>query len=45
MLADHAGIDYSHLAHLELGHREAGLLTLEKIAAALGTPVWELLKP
>jgi hypothetical protein len=44
MLADHAGIDHSHLALLELGQKEAGLLILQKIADALGVQAWELLK-
>lgn len=44
MLADHAQIEYAHLARLELGQREAGLLILEKIANALGIPVAELFK-
>jgi transcriptional regulator with XRE-family HTH domain len=44
MLADHAGIENAHLARLELGQREAGLLILQKIADALEVPVWELLK-
>jgi transcriptional regulator with XRE-family HTH domain len=44
MLADHAQIEYAHLAGLELGQKEAGLLILQKIAAALEVEVWELLK-
>jgi transcriptional regulator with XRE-family HTH domain len=44
MLADHANIDHSHLALLELGHKEPGVLILQKIADALEVPVWELLK-
>ena len=44
MLADHAGIEPAHLARLELGQREAGLLILQKIADALEVPVWELLR-
>jgi len=44
MLADHAQIEYAHLARLELGQREAGLLILEKIANALEVPTAELLK-
>ena len=44
MLADHAQIEYAHLARLELGQKEAGLLILQKIANALEIPVWELLK-
>ena len=44
MLADHAGIDHSHLALLELGQKETGLLILQKISEALEVPVWELLK-
>ena len=44
MLADHAQIEYAHLARLELGQREAGLVILEKIAVALEVPTAELLK-
>lgn len=44
MLADHAQIEYAHLARLELGQREAGLVILEKIATALEVPVAEMLK-
>ena len=44
MLADHAQIEYAHLARLELGQKEAGLLILQKIADALEVPVWELLR-
>lgn len=44
MLADHAQIEYSHLARLELGQKEAGLFILQKIADALGIQPWELLK-
>jgi transcriptional regulator with XRE-family HTH domain len=44
MLADHAQIEYAHLARLELGQKEAGLLILQKIADALEVQVWELLR-
>jgi len=44
VLADHAGIERAHLARLEAGEREAGLLILERIAEALGIDVWELLR-
>jgi hypothetical protein len=44
MLADHASIDHSHLALLELGQKEAGLLILKKIADALEVQAWELLR-
>lgn len=44
MLADHAQIDHVHLARLELGQKEPGVLILQKIADALEVPVWELLK-
>lgn len=44
MLADHSGIEYAHLARLELGQKEAGLLILQKIADALEVQVWELLR-
>jgi putative transcriptional regulator len=44
ILADHAQIERSHLARLEEGKREAGLMMLEKIAEALETSLSELLK-
>jgi len=44
LLADHAQIERSHLARLEDGKREAGLMMLEKIAEALETSLSELLK-
>ena len=44
MLADHAQIERAHLARLEEGKREAGLLILEKIATALGVKTAELLR-
>jgi putative transcriptional regulator len=43
VLADHAEIERAHLARLEAGDREAGLLILERIADALGVPVARLL--
>jgi transcriptional regulator with XRE-family HTH domain len=43
MLADHAGIEQAHLARLENGLVEPGVLILEKIAQALGVQVRELL--
>ena len=43
MLADHAQVERSHLARLELGEREAGLLMLEKIALALECKVCDLI--
>jgi transcriptional regulator with XRE-family HTH domain len=42
MLADHAQIEQAHLARLELGRAEAGLLMLEKIAGALEVDVEKL---
>lgn len=44
ILADHAGIERAHLARLEEGKREAGLMMLEKIATALDVSLSELLK-
>jgi transcriptional regulator with XRE-family HTH domain len=44
MLADHADIEQAHLARIELGQVEPGVIVLEKIARALEVPVWELLK-
>ncbi|MEZ2346873.1 helix-turn-helix domain-containing protein [Terriglobus sp. RCC_193] len=43
LLADHAQIERSHLARLELGEREAGLFMLEKIANALSVKVGALI--
>lgn len=43
-MSDHAQIERSHLARLEEGKREAGIMILEKIAEALEVPVWELLR-
>jgi len=44
ILADHAGIERSHLARLEAGKREAGLLMLEKISEALEVAAADLLR-
>ena len=44
LLADHAQIERSHVARLEEGKREAGLMMLEKIAEALEVTLSELLK-
>jgi transcriptional regulator with XRE-family HTH domain len=44
ILADHAQIERSHLARVEEGIREPGIMILERIADALEVPVWELLK-
>jgi transcriptional regulator with XRE-family HTH domain len=44
ILADHAQIERAHLARLEEGRREAGLMMLKKISNALGVSLSELLK-
>lgn len=44
MLADHSGIEQAHLARIETGQVEPGVILLQKIAEALEVPVWELLK-
>lgn len=44
MLADHAQIEQAHLARLELGQVEPGVLVLERIAGALGVETFELLR-
>jgi len=44
MLADHADIEQAHLARIESGLVEPGILVLEKIATALGVSLLELLK-
>lgn len=45
LLADHAQIERSHVARLEEGKREAGLMMLEKIAQALDVRLRELVDP
>jgi transcriptional regulator with XRE-family HTH domain len=42
MLADHAGIEQAHLARLENGQVEPGIVILEKLAAALEVRVRDL---
>jgi transcriptional regulator with XRE-family HTH domain len=44
LLADHAQVERSHLARLEEARREAGLRVLDRIAAALGVEIDELVK-
>ena len=44
MLADHAQIEQAHLARLELGQIEPGVLVLERIAGALEVETFELLR-
>jgi transcriptional regulator with XRE-family HTH domain len=44
MLADHAQIEQAHLARLETGKIEPGVLVLERLAGALEVAVWELLR-
>ena len=44
MLADHAGIEQAHLARLETGQVEAGVLILEKIAEALEVDIARLFR-
>jgi transcriptional regulator with XRE-family HTH domain len=36
MLADHSEIAREHLSELENGHKEIGVRSLERVAAALG---------
>ena len=43
-LAAHAETSKNHISVLERGEREIGLLTLERIAIALGTTPSDLLK-
>ena len=42
MLADHAQIEQAHLARLENGQIEPGVIVLGRIAAALGVELFEL---
>jgi transcriptional regulator with XRE-family HTH domain len=44
MLADHAGIEQAHLARMESGLVEPGVIILEKIANALDIEPSELLR-
>lgn len=43
-LAAHAELSKTHICELELGKREIGLVTLERIAVALDTQPSELLQ-
>lgn len=43
-LADASGIDRSHLGRIERGERNLTVLNLKKIANALESQVWQLLK-
>ena len=43
-LAANAGVSKTHLSDLELGRREICLLTLERLANALGLPPADLLR-
>jgi predicted transcriptional regulator len=42
MLADHAGIEQAHLARMDNGAVEPGIIVVEKVAAALDVPIVEL---
>ncbi len=42
MLADHAGIEQAHLARLENGLIEPGIIILEKIANALEVGITDM---
>jgi transcriptional regulator with XRE-family HTH domain len=44
MLADHAQIEQAHLARLEKGRIEPGVIVLERIALALEIKTFELLR-
>ncbi|HEY4356263.1 MAG TPA: helix-turn-helix transcriptional regulator [Acidobacteriaceae bacterium] len=44
MLADHAQIEQAHLARLENGLVEPGVIVLERIAKVLGVEAFELLR-
>lgn len=44
-LAGLADIDRSYMSSVERGLRNVSVLNIARIAAALGVPVWELLRP
>jgi transcriptional regulator with XRE-family HTH domain len=44
-LAARANIDRSYMSSVERGLRNVSVLNVARIAAALGVPVWELLRP
>ncbi|MXR35844.1 helix-turn-helix domain-containing protein [Craterilacuibacter sinensis] len=44
-LAFHAGLHRTFIAHVERERRNLSLANIEKIADALGIPVWEILRP
>ncbi len=43
-LADHAGLDRSYMSGIERGVRNVSVLTLGKVARALGVPLTSLLR-
>ena len=43
-LAAHAELSKTHICELEVGKREIGLLALERVAAALDTPVSKIMQ-
>jgi len=45
MLADHAQIAREHLSELERGKKEAGIRTIQQIAAALEVSLAEFFAP
>lgn len=44
-LADAAGLRQAQISRLEAGERDAPFATLQRIALALGLPVWRLVRP
>ena len=44
-LAGDAGLNRSYITEVESGKRNVGLDNAEKLAEAVGKPLWELLKP
>lgn len=45
LLGAEAGLHRTFIAHLERQVRNPSLDSIEKVATALGIPVWELLQP
>ncbi|WP_420992206.1 helix-turn-helix domain-containing protein [Cupriavidus sp. 30B13] len=44
-LAEHAGLNRSYIGEIERGSAVASIVTVEKLAAALGVPISWLLRP
>ena len=45
LLADQAGMHRTYIGQVERGERNISVDNMEKLARAINTPLWEMLKP